>query len=89
MLGTLDQMQQLAAHNISTTDGAANRGFINNGPQAWPVVTRQDLLPGHADFNEAFYLVAIELTRAGADHRAGVVGSLERTRYDDGLEVAG
>ena len=62
--------------------------LVDHRPEPRPVIAGQDLLPGQADFNQAFDPIGVQLSRPVPEDLAGVVRGLEQAGHDHGLEVA-
>jgi hypothetical protein len=46
-------------HHLGASDDAVTDCLVDDGPQPRPVLAGQDLLPGRADFKQAFDLIML------------------------------
>ena len=77
LLRGLDQVPELPAHHANAADDAVDDGFVDHGPQPRPVFAGQDLLPGQADFKQAFDLIRVQLYRPIPERLPGVIRGLQ------------
>jgi hypothetical protein len=62
-------------------------GFVDHGPQPWPLIAGQDFLPGQADFKQAFDLIRVQLYRPIPERLAGVVRGLQQPGTTTGSKL--
>src|ERR1039458_3659875 len=88
LLSGVGQVAELLVHHARAADDTVDDRLVDDGPEPRPVIAGQDLLPGQADFNQAFDSIGVQLYRPVPEDLAGVVRGLEQAGHDHRLEVA-